>query len=95
MVGVGGGFAVGKGGEMMEQSLLGQVAEPVEQALGGVALLGPERRHEEVDVVEHRHVVVGVRQRGLDHLTPSVLHTHTCTRHHDNQGQQDVLRWTV
>jgi hypothetical protein len=40
-------------------------------------------------------VVVDVRQRGLDHLTPSVLHTHTCTRHHDNQGQQDVLRWTV
>ena len=80
-----------QGGEMMEQNSLSHGAEPVQQALGGVGLLRPERRHEEVDVVEHRHVVVGVRQRGLDQLPPSVLHTHTCTGH-DNQGSTGRLK---
>lgn len=61
----------------MVQHSLGQFLEAFEQTLRRAALFGSQRRHEEVDVVEQGHMIIGMRLCYLEQLTPTVLHRHT------------------
>lgn len=56
---------------------LGQFLEAFQQPLRRAALLGSQRRHEEVQVVEHGHVIVRVRLRHLEQLAPALPHADT------------------
>lgn len=56
--------------------LLGQLLEALQQTPGRGALLGSQRRHEEVQVVEQGHVIVGVRLRHRQQLPPALPHAH-------------------
>lgn len=67
----------GEEGDGSARLLLGQLLEALQQTSGRGALLGSQRRHEEVQVVEQGHVIVGVRLRHLEQLPPALPHAHT------------------
>ena len=61
----------------MVRNLLGQFLEALQQALRISALFSSQRRHEEVGVVKQGHVIISVRLRYLEQLSPAILHAHT------------------
>lgn len=62
----------------MVQNLLSQFLEAFQQTLRCPILFSSQRHHEEVEVIKHRHMIIGVRLRYLEQLSPTVFHAHTC-----------------
>lgn len=61
----------------MVQHSLGQFLEAFEQTLRRATLFGSQRCHEEVDVVEQGHMIIGMRLCYLEQLVATVLHRNT------------------
>lgn len=71
----GGGEWGGGGGDLLRQLL-----EAFQQTLRRGPVSGSQRRHEEVDVVEQGHVIVGVGSGHLEQLSPALLDAHAWRR---------------
>lgn len=74
MAGGGGEWGGGRG------DLLSQLLEAFQQTLRRGPVFSSQRRHEEVEVVEQGHVIVGVRSGHLEQLSPALLDAHAWKR---------------
>lgn len=63
------------------QNSLGQILEAFQQAPRCPALFSSQWCHEEMDVVEHGHVIIGVRLSHLEQLAPAILDAHAWHMH--------------
>ena len=56
--------------------LLSQVLEAFQEMPRRAVVFGSQRHHQEVEVVEQGHVIVSVRSRHLEQLSPAVFDAH-------------------